>query len=93
MANGRKDRAKDRSERRNTRGSLAEGILRPESSQNARQAGSLACHVCNQHFVTIPQELQHRQQWRQIHMQRGRLGNRDRKRTDADVPLLTVCCF
>lgn len=77
----------------NTRGSLAKGFLRPESSQNARQAGSWACHVCNQHFVTIPQDLRHRQEWRQIYMQQGRLGNRERKKTDADVPLLTVWCF
>lgn len=41
------------------------GILKAWKPQNARQAGSGACHVCNQHFVTIPQDLGHRQKCRQ----------------------------
>lgn len=49
-------------------GGLLKGFLRPESSQNARQAGSGACHVCYQHFVTIPQDPGPRQSSRQTHI-------------------------
>lgn len=77
QGNGRKGEKteEERSERRGEkRGSLVKGFLRPKSPQNARQAGSGACHVCNQHFATIPQDPGNRQKCRQtdIYMQQGR---------------------
>lgn len=44
------------------------GFLRPESPRMQGKQEVGACHVCNQHFATIPQDPGHRQTCRQIYM-------------------------
>lgn len=70
----RKKPEEGRRKGKGNRGSLVKGFLRPErpKMQGKQEVGS--CHVCNQHFGTIPQDRGHREKCRQTdtnYMHRG----------------------